>query len=95
MAKTVGNVVDHPAEGKYRSIRVQNRVFQDKVASCRGGLDCMTAMGFTSQRGPLPGVAGDASQEYLVVRDVDSALPKLKVARMMLQSRQRALAGGM
>ena len=42
----VKNLVQHPDEPKYRSVRVQNKVFQKRVGVLDGGLECMESIGF-------------------------------------------------
>uniref|UniRef100_A0A7S2WTM3 Thioredoxin domain-containing protein n=1 Tax=Mucochytrium quahogii TaxID=96639 RepID=A0A7S2WTM3_9STRA len=45
----VRNIVSHPGEVKYMSIRTGNAKFASKVGSCDGGMDCMKAIGFEVQ----------------------------------------------
>mmetsp|Transcript_18164 Transcript_18164/g.35684 ORF Transcript_18164/g.35684 Transcript_18164/m.35684 type:complete len:616 (+) Transcript_18164:417-2264(+) len=46
----VKNIVAHPDDVKYRSIRQGNTKFSSKIADCSGGLDCMKALGFEHQQ---------------------------------------------
>jgi hypothetical protein len=43
------NVVLHPAEAKYRSIRTSNAAFQSKLGSKPGGIEAIKAAGFSSE----------------------------------------------
>jgi len=45
----VRNIVAHPDEVKYRSIRQGNSKFTSKVTQCTGWLDCMKSLGFDQQ----------------------------------------------
>ena len=51
----LGNVVSHPGEEKYCKIRLQNRVFQERVASVEGALRFLEAVGFQRQMLPHQG----------------------------------------
>ena len=44
----VKNLVQHPDEPKYRSVRVQNKVFQKRLGVLDGGLECMESIGFVN-----------------------------------------------
>ena len=48
LSKVCGNIIDHPTEEKYRSIKRANKVFVNKIGGVDGGTACMEAVGFTS-----------------------------------------------
>ncbi|GBG29867.1 Thioredoxin [Hondaea fermentalgiana] len=60
----VRNVIKHPEDVKFRSIRQGNAKFSSKIAACAGGLDCMKALGFDH--------AERNGEPYLVLRSEES-----------------------
>jgi hypothetical protein len=46
LLRIVNNIISKPKEAKYRKINIQNTAFNQKVATKRGGLDFLHAIGF-------------------------------------------------
>lgn len=46
LLKYINNIVQHPRESKYRSVRLGNKVFENKVLPVPGGIECLFAIGF-------------------------------------------------
>ena len=44
--KVVANVAANPSEPKFRTIKLSNKGFHNKIGQFPGGLDCMKALGF-------------------------------------------------
>lgn len=44
--KFANNIISHPENEKYRSIRIGNKIFQSKLLPVTGGVECLFAMGF-------------------------------------------------
>lgn len=49
IGKYCQNILEHPGEEKYKSIRVGNKAFQEKVAPVVGGRTFLEAVGFTER----------------------------------------------
>lgn len=60
--KIVSNIIQHPGESKYRSIRKANRVFESRVSRLPECLEFLLAVGFEDQ-----------SESFVLARD-DPAL---------------------
>lgn len=63
LAKYLTNILDNPDEEKYRKIRLNNKVFQERIVGLEGALDFLVAAGFDKQ-------AID-NEDYLVYSDMD------------------------
>ena len=50
LLKFANNVLNHPENPKYRSIRIGNDIVTNKLLPANGGLDCLFAMGFLEVR---------------------------------------------
>ncbi|XP_071822606.1 peptide-N(4)-(N-acetyl-beta-glucosaminyl)asparagine amidase-like isoform X2 [Apostichopus japonicus] len=46
LLKYINNIIQHPRDTKYRSVRLGNKVFQKKVLPVLGGIECLFAIGF-------------------------------------------------
>ena len=46
LATIVGNIVDNPTEAKFRSLRLSNKLVQNKIATRKGGFEFLNAAGF-------------------------------------------------
>jgi len=46
LRKVAQNLVEHPADDKYRRIKMSNGAFQKKVVDCVGGTEAMLCLGF-------------------------------------------------
>ncbi|GMF45942.1 unnamed protein product [Phytophthora fragariaefolia] len=69
--KVVSNIISHPADAKFRSIRKANRLFEGQVAKFPECLEFLLALGFEDQ-----------SDKFVLVRE-DPAL--LWIARSTLE----------
>ncbi|CAB3405784.1 unnamed protein product [Caenorhabditis bovis] len=49
ISKYLQNILEHPDEEKYRSIRAGNKAFQERVASAVGGIELLKSVGFTEK----------------------------------------------
>uniref|UniRef100_A0A1Q3FFG3 Putative ubiquitin regulatory protein n=1 Tax=Culex tarsalis TaxID=7177 RepID=A0A1Q3FFG3_CULTA len=47
LIKVLENIVNHPAEEKYKKIRMTNRMFCDKIKVCEGALELLHSAGFS------------------------------------------------
>ncbi|XP_031552876.1 peptide-N(4)-(N-acetyl-beta-glucosaminyl)asparagine amidase-like [Actinia tenebrosa] len=47
--KFANNIIKYPENQKYRSIRIGNKIFQEKLLPVMGGVECLFAMGFEEQ----------------------------------------------
>jgi hypothetical protein len=43
------NVIQFPADKRFRKIKINNFEFEDRVVKCRGGIECLEAIGFTRE----------------------------------------------
>lgn len=50
LTKVTQNILDHPHEEKYRTMKKSNAAFQKRLGGLRGGHACMLAMGFVVER---------------------------------------------
>ncbi|XP_071859955.1 GDI interacting protein 3 [Bombus fervidus] len=50
LGKYLENIINNPEEEKYQKIRMQNRIFQDKVAPIEGALEFLNAAGFHQKK---------------------------------------------
>jgi hypothetical protein len=46
LATILGNITDNPAEAKFRSLRLSNKLVQNKIATRKGGFEFLNAIGF-------------------------------------------------
>jgi UBX domain-containing protein 6 len=46
LLKYVNNIITSPDEAKYRRIRTSNKVFTDKIACLKGGIEFLKSIGF-------------------------------------------------
>lgn len=54
LCKYLENIIQHPGEEKYTKIRINNKVFQEKVSSLEGTDEFLQAAGFASKLMPGP-----------------------------------------
>ncbi|KAG8179717.1 hypothetical protein JTE90_006622 [Oedothorax gibbosus] len=76
LARYLTNILDNPTEDKYRKIRINNKVFQERIINLEGAFDFLKAAGFNRQL--------DGEEEYFVfeetlLEDIDN-LQMLKEA---------------
>ncbi|XP_037518509.1 UBX domain-containing protein 6 isoform X1 [Rhipicephalus sanguineus] len=60
LCKYLSNIADHPTEEKYRRIRLNNRIFQERVLPLEGALEFLQAAGFERRHEAEP-----SSEEWL------------------------------
>ena len=48
----MGNLVDRPAERKFRCVRKAGAAFQEAIGKLPGGYDCLRAVGFAEATEP-------------------------------------------
>ncbi|XP_062493122.1 UBX domain-containing protein 6 [Pezoporus occidentalis] len=77
MAKYLDNICLHPEEEKYRKIKLQNKVFQERISCLEGIHGFFQAVGFETKTLPVPGQEG--TEEYYVLRE--EALARLDELR--------------
>lgn len=65
ICKYLDNAITHPTEDKFARVRVNNKAFQERVASCPGAREFFLAVGFESK---MQGDEG-AEEEFLVLKD--------------------------
>eukprot|EP00282_Hemiselmis_andersenii_P011305 CAMPEP_0114124242 /NCGR_PEP_ID=MMETSP0043_2-20121206/8677_1 /TAXON_ID=464988 /ORGANISM="Hemiselmis andersenii, Strain CCMP644" /LENGTH=382 /DNA_ID=CAMNT_0001217117 /DNA_START=162 /DNA_END=1310 /DNA_ORIENTATION=+ len=63
--KYVENIAKNPTEEKFRSINIENAAFQRRVASKKGGLALMKALGFEEEDGKL--VLKEVDEQWLAL----------------------------
>ena len=66
--KYLDNIIKHPTEEKYRKIRLNNKVFQEKVKGIKGVKELLTmAIGFVQVK--LPGNKKDTEEDFYVLSE--------------------------
>uniref|UniRef100_A0A669D4E0 UBX domain-containing protein 6 n=1 Tax=Oreochromis niloticus TaxID=8128 RepID=A0A669D4E0_ORENI len=84
ISKYVENICKNPTEEKYRKIKLNNKVFQEKVKSVEGSREFLQALGFTSVMLPIEGQ--EEEEEFLVLPEQSpDALELMKERRDRLQ----------
>mmetsp|Transcript_7420 Transcript_7420/g.15259 ORF Transcript_7420/g.15259 Transcript_7420/m.15259 type:complete len:461 (-) Transcript_7420:188-1570(-) len=71
--KLLGNIIDHPMEEKYRSIKKANPAFQRRLGGVTGGEALLLSAGFVVE-------AGEGGVETYVLRPSAEAWPRLVAA---------------
>ncbi|KAK9297217.1 hypothetical protein QLX08_008958 [Tetragonisca angustula] len=84
LGKYLENIINNPEEEKYKKIRMQNRVFQDKVIPIEGALEFLNAAGFCQKKL----MNNDKEEDFLVwnanncnIDDLITLLEALKTAQ--------------
>ncbi|XP_064031467.1 UBX domain-containing protein 6 isoform X2 [Pogoniulus pusillus] len=67
MAKYLDNIYQHPEEEKYRKIKLQNKVFQERISCLEGTQRFFQAVGFETKTLPVPGQ--ETTEEYYVLKE--------------------------
>uniref|UniRef100_A0A8C9FCS5 UBX domain-containing protein 6 n=1 Tax=Pavo cristatus TaxID=9049 RepID=A0A8C9FCS5_PAVCR len=67
MAKYLDNIYLHPEEEKYRKIKLQNKVFQERINCLEGIHRFFQSVGFETKTLPVPGQ--DTTEEYYVLKE--------------------------
>lgn len=85
VAKYLDNIYLHPEEEKYRKIKLQNKVFQERISCLEGIHRFFQAIGFETKTLPIPGQ--ETTEEFYVLKeDVLSRLEDLKHYKEQLLS---------
>ncbi|XP_069849477.1 UBX domain-containing protein 6 isoform X1 [Dipodomys merriami] len=74
IAKYLDNIHLHPEEEKYRKIKLQNKVFQERINCLEGTHEFLEAIGF--QRVLLPVADQEAAEEFYVLSEAALAQPE-------------------
>lgn len=61
LARYLTNILDNPTEEKYRKIRFNNKVFQERIVGLEGAFDFLTAAGFRRKV--------EGSEEYFIFEE--------------------------
>lgn len=67
MAKYLDNIYLHPEEEKYQKIKLQNKVFQERINCLEGIHRFFQSVGFETRTLPVPGQ--DTTEEYYVLKE--------------------------
>ncbi|XP_032938187.1 UBX domain-containing protein 6 isoform X2 [Catharus ustulatus] len=67
MAKYLDNIYLHPEEEKYRKIKLQNKVFQERISCLEGTHKFFQAVGFETKTLPVPGQ--ETTEEFYVLKE--------------------------
>ncbi|NXP30046.1 UBXN6 protein, partial [Scytalopus superciliaris] len=94
MAKYLDNIYLHPEEEKYRKIKLQNKVFQERISCLEGTHRFFQAVGFEIKTLPVPGQGKEAQdspeeqeeQYYVLKEDMLARLEELKDSKEQLLS---------
>ncbi|OAD62966.1 UBX domain-containing protein 6, partial [Eufriesea mexicana] len=83
LGKYLENIINNPDEEKYKKIRIQNKIFQDKVVPVEGALEFLNAAGFRQKKL----LNNDKEENFLVwsadncnIENVITLLEALKIA---------------
>mmetsp|Transcript_38381 Transcript_38381/g.96141 ORF Transcript_38381/g.96141 Transcript_38381/m.96141 type:complete len:396 (-) Transcript_38381:408-1595(-) len=75
--KYVENIAKNPTEEKFRAINLENAAFQRRVASKKGGLALMTALGFVEEEGKLLLKEVDDKWLEMAKAEIDTACKRM------------------
>ncbi|NWQ61975.1 UBXN6 protein, partial [Neopipo cinnamomea] len=83
MAKYLDNIYLHPEEEKYRKIKLQNKVFQERISCLEGAHKFFQAVGFETKTLPVPGQGKEGQnspeeQFYVLKEEVLARLEDLR-----------------
>nr|XP_048686765.1 UBX domain-containing protein 6 isoform X2 [Caretta caretta] len=67
IAKYLDNIHLHPEEEKYRKIKLQNKVFQERINCLEGTHEFLQAIGFEKEMLPVPGQ--ETTEEYYMLKE--------------------------
>ncbi|XP_010226658.1 PREDICTED: UBX domain-containing protein 6 [Tinamus guttatus] len=67
MARYLDNIYLHPEEEKYRKIKLQNKVFQERISCLEGTHKFFQAVGFETKTLPIP--EQETTEEYYVLKE--------------------------
>ncbi|NWR38090.1 UBXN6 protein, partial [Tachuris rubrigastra] len=86
MAKYLDNIYLHPEEEKYRKIKLQNKVFQERISCLEGAHKFFQAVGFETKTLPVPGQGKEGQSFYVLKEEVLTRLEDLKDRKEQLLS---------
>ncbi|NWS13156.1 UBXN6 protein, partial [Pachyramphus minor] len=86
MAKYLDNIYLHPEEEKYQKIKLQNKVFQERISCLEGAHKFFQAVGFETKMLPVPGQGKEGQSFYVLKEEVLSRLEDLKDSKEQLLS---------
>ncbi|NWV67866.1 UBXN6 protein, partial [Malurus elegans] len=88
MAKYLDNIYLHPEEEKYRKIKLQNKVFQERISCLEGTHKFFQAVGFETKTLPVPeqGKNSGTEEYYVLKEEMLSRLEELKEHKEQLLS---------
>ncbi|NWU82738.1 UBXN6 protein, partial [Onychorhynchus coronatus] len=86
MAKYLDNIYLHPEEEKYRKIKLQNKVFQERISCLEGAHKFFQAVGFETKTLPVPGQGKEGQSFYVLKEEVLARLEDLKDCKEQLLS---------
>ncbi|NXL97900.1 UBXN6 protein, partial [Tyrannus savana] len=86
MAKYLDNIYLHPEEEKYRKIKLQNKVFQERISCLEGAHKFFQAVGFETKTLPVPGQGKEGQGFYVLKEEVLARLEDLKDRKEQLLS---------
>ncbi|XP_039942654.1 UBX domain-containing protein 6 [Hirundo rustica] len=86
MAKYLDNIYLHPEEEKYRKIKLQNKVFQERISCLEGTHKFFQAVGFETKTLPVPGQEGAEEEFYVLKEEMLSRLEELRERKEQLLS---------
>ncbi|NXX24824.1 UBXN6 protein, partial [Nicator chloris] len=91
MAKYLDNIYLHPEEEKYRKIKLQNKVFQERISCLEGTHKFFQAVGFETKTLPVPGqgknfMCNTTEEFYVLKEEMLSRLEELKERKEQLLS---------
>ncbi|NXU55341.1 UBXN6 protein, partial [Turnix velox] len=69
MAKYLDNIYLHPEEEKYHKIKLQNKVFQERISCLEGIHRFFQAVGFETKTLPVPGQGKKCTEEYYILKE--------------------------
>ncbi|XP_074164375.1 UBX domain-containing protein 6 isoform X1 [Sminthopsis crassicaudata] len=85
IAKYLDNIHLHPEEEKYRKIKLQNKVFQERINCLEGANEFFEAIGFEKMTLPIP--EQDTSEDYYVLsKEALAQVEKLEQHKVTLQT---------
>ncbi|XP_071434026.1 UBX domain-containing protein 6 [Pithys albifrons albifrons] len=89
MAKYLDNICLHPEEEKYRKIKLQNKVFQERISCLEGTHRFFQAIGFETKTLPAPGQDSSEQQQqeeqyYVLGEGALERLEELRACRERL-----------
>lgn len=73
----IGNVLKHPADPKFRRVRLSNPSFQSRLGSRTGGIECMCAFGFER--------VTENDEQILILSEAAAKNPALATVKSLLE----------